>query len=72
LTKEQEELSLKPINRGITWRNTRESAEKDVRSIGESELPRVASSGCYCSAAKREKSEVESCKEWMIPHSLLL
>ena len=43
-----------------------------MRSIGESELPRVASSGYYCSAAKREKSEVESCKEWMIPPSLLL
>jgi len=38
-----------------------------VRNIGESGLPEAANSSCHCSTAKREKSEVEICKEWMIP-----
>jgi hypothetical protein len=33
----------------------RENAEKDVRNIGESELPRIASSGYHCSTTKRKK-----------------
>jgi hypothetical protein len=32
----------------------RESAAKDVRNIGESGLPRAASSNCHCSTEKRE------------------
>ena len=50
----------------------RECKAKDVRNIGESGLPKAASSSCHCSTAKREKSEVENCKEWMIPPPLLL
>jgi hypothetical protein len=55
LTKEQEELSLKPINRGIIWRaKMRECRAKNARNIRESELSRATSSGCHCSAAKRK------------------
>ena len=43
-----------------------------MRTIGESGLARAASSGCHCSTAKRDKSEVESCKEWIISPPLLL
>jgi len=34
--------------------NERKSKAKDVKIIGESELPRAASSGCHYSTAKRE------------------
>jgi hypothetical protein len=55
LKNEQDELSLKPINRhwereSCEW----ESASKDVRNIGESGLPMVTSSSCLCSTEKRE------------------
>jgi len=50
----------------------RESVEKDVRNMRESGLPMVTSSGCHYNTAKREKSEVESCKKWIISPPLLL
>ena len=43
-----------------------------MRNIGESGLLKAANSSYHCSTGKREKSEVESCKEWMIPPPLLL